>query len=273
MGRRLIATMATLAIGLVGALSIAAPASAAPTAALITTCSFPEPETKAAAEALVPQIADCLEIVYTDKCDGTTLVQATNWVTNDNKWTVVNLKIDGITKTLRGGSTPDVGSWNVSSPNNRDDATHDGIQPYLIYDFTVDGTTVHVEKKYGDPHVWKDPGEVCQSPSPSPSASATPSPSPSASASGPLYANCDAARAAGAAPLHQGDPGYRSALDGDGDGVACEDDETPPAAAPSLPVTGASATLPVSAGLVLLLAAASYWAVMVRRRRKAEARS
>lgn len=36
------------------------------------------------------------------------------------------------------------------------------------------------------------------------------------------YANCDAARAAGAAPLHRGDPGYRSALDGDDDGVACE---------------------------------------------------
>ncbi|MEU8794622.1 excalibur calcium-binding domain-containing protein [Streptomyces sp. NPDC048643] len=32
----------------------------------------------------------------------------------------------------------------------------------------------------------------------------------------------DAARAAGAAPLHRGDPGYRSELDRDGDGVACE---------------------------------------------------
>ncbi len=36
------------------------------------------------------------------------------------------------------------------------------------------------------------------------------------------YRNCAAARAAGAAPLHRGDPGYRSALDRDGDGVACE---------------------------------------------------
>lgn len=36
------------------------------------------------------------------------------------------------------------------------------------------------------------------------------------------YANCSAAKAAGAAPLHRGDPGYRSALDRDGDGVACE---------------------------------------------------
>ncbi|HET6856623.1 MAG TPA: excalibur calcium-binding domain-containing protein [Streptomyces sp.] len=36
------------------------------------------------------------------------------------------------------------------------------------------------------------------------------------------YENCDEARAAGVAPLHQGDPGYSSDLDRDGDGVACE---------------------------------------------------
>lgn len=36
------------------------------------------------------------------------------------------------------------------------------------------------------------------------------------------YPNCDAVRAAGKAPLHRGEPGYRPALDGDGDGVACE---------------------------------------------------
>ncbi|WAL40236.1 excalibur calcium-binding domain-containing protein [Brevibacterium sp. BRM-1] len=36
------------------------------------------------------------------------------------------------------------------------------------------------------------------------------------------YANCTAAREAGAAPLHRGDPGYSSKLDRDGDGTACE---------------------------------------------------
>ncbi len=36
------------------------------------------------------------------------------------------------------------------------------------------------------------------------------------------YANCKAARTAGAAPLHRGQPGYRAAMDSDGDGVACE---------------------------------------------------
>ncbi|GAA1870539.1 hypothetical protein GCM10009836_58990 [Pseudonocardia ailaonensis] len=41
-------------------------------------------------------------------------------------------------------------------------------------------------------------------------------------ASSAYYANCTAAKNAGAAPLHVGDPGYRKALDRDGDGVACE---------------------------------------------------
>ncbi|MEU7787114.1 excalibur calcium-binding domain-containing protein [Amycolatopsis sp. NPDC049159] len=48
---------------------------------------------------------------------------------------------------------------------------------------------------------------------------APPAPEPDHSA---YYANCSAAKAAGAAPLYRGEPGYRSALDRDGDGVACE---------------------------------------------------
>jgi hypothetical protein len=36
------------------------------------------------------------------------------------------------------------------------------------------------------------------------------------------YKNCTAAREAGAAPVHVGDPGYASHLDRDGDGVGCE---------------------------------------------------
>lgn len=36
------------------------------------------------------------------------------------------------------------------------------------------------------------------------------------------YRNCAAARAAGAAPIYRGQPGYRAPLDADGDGVACE---------------------------------------------------
>jgi hypothetical protein len=36
------------------------------------------------------------------------------------------------------------------------------------------------------------------------------------------YRNCDAARAAGTAPIHEGQPGYRPELDADSDGIARE---------------------------------------------------
>lgn len=58
----------------------------------------------------------------------------------------------------------------------------------------------------------------------------TPVPAPSSEAEMPTevpptavyYPNCAAARAAGAAPLYRGQPGYRPQLDRDGDGIACE---------------------------------------------------
>ncbi|WP_264571575.1 MULTISPECIES: excalibur calcium-binding domain-containing protein [unclassified Sphingobium] len=36
------------------------------------------------------------------------------------------------------------------------------------------------------------------------------------------YPNCSAARAAGAAPVYRGQPGYGTHLDRDGDGKGCE---------------------------------------------------
>lgn len=39
---------------------------------------------------------------------------------------------------------------------------------------------------------------------------------------GVYYKNCAAAKAAHVTPLHRGEPGYRSGLDRDGDGTACE---------------------------------------------------
>lgn len=64
-------------------------------------------------------------------------------------------------------------------------------------------------------------------PEPAPPAEPVPPPAIDSSPGGssgesPYYSNCSAARAAGAAPLHRGEPGYRSGLDRDGDGVACE---------------------------------------------------
>ncbi|WP_246097865.1 GmrSD restriction endonuclease domain-containing protein [Rhodococcus spelaei] len=53
-------------------------------------------------------------------------------------------------------------------------------------------------------------------PAPAPAAAL---PAPSATVS---YASCSAVRAAGAAPIYAGQPGYSRKLDRDGDGVACE---------------------------------------------------
>lgn len=39
---------------------------------------------------------------------------------------------------------------------------------------------------------------------------------------GGAYRNCDAARAAGAAPVRRGEPGFGPHLDRDGDGIGCE---------------------------------------------------
>ena len=62
------------------------------------------------------------------------------------------------------------------------------------------------------------PGE----PVPPPTQTPAPAPADVPAGTSTPYADCAAARAAGAAPLHRGDPGWSDGMDGDGDGVACE---------------------------------------------------
>nr|WP_206024976.1 DUF1524 domain-containing protein [Rhodococcus sp. 14C212] len=57
---------------------------------------------------------------------------------------------------------------------------------------------------------------------PEPAPSVAPEPAPSVPAPAAVFRNCAEARAAGAAPLYAGQPGYSEKMDGDGDGVACE---------------------------------------------------
>lgn len=62
-------------------------------------------------------------------------------------------------------------------------------------------------------------------PAPVEPAPVEPAPAPPAPVQPPAtvhYENCDAVRAAGAAPIYADDPGYSRKLDRDGDGVACE---------------------------------------------------
>lgn len=78
----------------------------------------------------------------------------------------------------------------------------------------------------------------------------TATPTPTATAAEPApeepetsYANCDAVRAAGQAPLLRGEPGYSGHLDRDDDGVACETSASAPEPAPT-PSPSSSATDP-----------------------------
>ncbi|HET8659544.1 MAG TPA: excalibur calcium-binding domain-containing protein [Micromonosporaceae bacterium] len=54
-------------------------------------------------------------------------------------------------------------------------------------------------------------------------------PSATGAATTIFFADCAAARVAGAAPIPRGAEGYRPVLDPDGDGVACEEEGTTPA--------------------------------------------
>ena len=65
------------------------------------------------------------------------------------------------------------------------------------------------------------PAPVQPAPAPAP-APAQPAPAPVQAPVSVYYPNCAAVRAAGAAPIHIGDPGYSSKLDRDGDGIGCE---------------------------------------------------
>jgi hypothetical protein len=88
---------------------------------------------------------------------------------------------------------------------------------------STDPSTVRPAEPPSEPVRTEDP-QPSYSPHPTPTVTVTTTREPSDVSPTPYayYENCDAARAAGAAPLHRGDPGYRPELDRDGDGVACE---------------------------------------------------
>ena len=79
--------------------------------------------------------------------------------------------------------------------------------------------------KLSDPPCWVRRDYLASSPPEQPVAPPQPlyasGPRRSASPSA-YYRNCSEARAAGAAPVYAGDPGYARRLDRDGDGVGCE---------------------------------------------------
>ena len=57
---------------------------------------------------------------------------------------------------------------------------------------------------------------------PLPGGGGAPATTTSEESGAPVYPDCAAVRAEGAAPIHRGDPGWSEQFDGDGDGVGCE---------------------------------------------------
>ena len=83
----------------------------------------------------------------------------------------------------------------------------------------LDKNGCHTNRKTGDYHCHRAQAPVVKTGVPStnlaPAGSTTRTPSRA-------FRNCDEARAAGAAPVKRGDPGYGPHLDRDNDGVGCE---------------------------------------------------
>ncbi|MCB5424118.1 excalibur calcium-binding domain-containing protein [Altererythrobacter sp. CC-YST694] len=77
----------------------------------------------------------------------------------------------------------------------------------------LDASGCHANRKTGEYHCHR----AASPPPPRPASAGK-----SGRSAGTYCANCAQARAAGAAPLGRGDPGYRAGLDRNDDGIACE---------------------------------------------------
>lgn len=77
----------------------------------------------------------------------------------------------------------------------------------------LDASGCHTDRRTGTRHCHR-PASAGQA--------VTPQILPQPPASGRAWRNCTEARAAGAAPVRRGDPGYGPHLDRDNDGIGCE---------------------------------------------------
>lgn len=88
----------------------------------------------------------------------------------------------------------------------------------------VNAQGCHTNRKTGDYHCHRS-GSSAPAPARPQSLTSTPRPSqaqPQPGQTGWSYRNCSEARAAGAAPVRRGEPGYGPHLDRDNDGIGCE---------------------------------------------------
>lgn len=86
----------------------------------------------------------------------------------------------------------------------------------------ADGGVITPVQAEQQPAQTVEPQPTQEVPAPQPAPTQEPVPQPAQQGTNVYYKNCTAVRAAGKAPLHQGELGYSSKLDRDGDGIACE---------------------------------------------------
>ncbi|OIR45772.1 excalibur calcium-binding domain-containing protein [Corynebacterium sp. NML130628] len=116
--------------------------------------------------------------------------------------------------TTSTGSESTSAATTTTRTSTTTNSTHSSASPSTT---TTEETTAGIAK-FADIPVE----EPAQAPAPEP---VIEQPVPAAPAPVPArvyYANCSEARAAGAAPIYEGQPGYSRKLDRDGDGIACE---------------------------------------------------
>ena len=85
--------------------------------------------------------------------------------------------------------------------------------PAIAHGGGLNAEGCHNNRRTGDYHCHRSGGEASSRRTLSAGASAS---------RGGAFQNCSAARAAGAAPVRVGEPGYGAHLDRDGDGIGCE---------------------------------------------------
>ena len=86
----------------------------------------------------------------------------------------------------------------------------------------ADGGVITPVQAEQQPAQTVEPQPTQEVPTPQPAPTQEPALQPAQQDTNVYYKNCTAVRAAGKVPLHQGEPGYSSKLDRDGDGIAFE---------------------------------------------------
>lgn len=93
------------------------------------------------------------------------------------------------------------------------------VTPAAAHGGGLNAEGCHNNRKTGDYHCHRAPSQTSSSRSRGTGPQGV---SRAVSQTGAAYANCSAARAAGAAPVRRGEPGYGQHLDRDNDGIGCE---------------------------------------------------